>query len=66
MTVIMPITHTRCALLPDAQQAPYGHMVETAIVPSQSEPPGLNGGPPRQVAVLVWPTGHKSEFVVNE
>ena len=41
-------------------------MVDAAIAPSQPELPGLNGGPPRQVAVLVWPTGRKSEFVVNE
>ena len=47
-------------------KSPYRDMVDAAIVPSQPELPGLSGGPPRQVAVLVWPTGRKSEFVVNE
>ena len=58
MTVIMSITHTG--------RAPYPNMIDAAIAPSQPELPGLNGGPPRQVAALIWPTGRKSEFVVNE
>ncbi|MGH7257847.1 MAG: hypothetical protein ACREIM_05670, partial [Nitrospiraceae bacterium] len=66
IATIMLITHTGCAVLPGAQKAPYRYMVDTAIVPSQPELSGLSGGPPRQVAVLVGPTGRKSEFVVNE
>ena len=63
---IMLGTQTGCALLPGAAEEPYRDMVDAAIVPSQPELPGLSGGPSRQVAVPVGPTGRKSEFVVNE
>ncbi|WP_181258943.1 S8 family serine peptidase [Nitrosospira multiformis] len=55
-----------CAHLHGIHREPYRYLVDPSIVPSQSELPGLNGGPPRKVAVLVGPTGRKDEFVVNE
>lgn len=41
-------------------------VIDESIVPSVSELPGLNGGPPRPVGVAVEPDGKRTEFVENE
>ena len=40
--------------------------VDSGIIPSQPELPGLSGGPSRPLGVIVGPDGKKDEFVVNE
>lgn len=45
---------------------PFAHVVDTTILPSQAALPGLSGGAPRPVAVMIGPEGERSEFVSNE
>jgi len=40
--------------------------IDSSIRPSQGVLPGLNGGPPRPVGVVIDPDGAPDEFVVNE
>ena len=47
-------------------QTGFSYTFDESIVPSQTDLPGLSGGPPRPVGVIVGPDGTRDEFVVNE
>lgn len=45
---------------------PFTYVVDRAMTPSQPALPGLKGGLPRPVGMLLGPGGERSEFVANE
>ena len=52
-----------CSLLP---RPVIDVVVDESVVPSISELPGLSGGAPREVGVIVEPSGRRTEFVEQE
>src|SRR5215216_2009937 len=45
---------------------PTTYTIDPSLTPSAQSLPGLDGGPPRPVAVIAGPTGKRTEIVVNE
>jgi len=44
----------------------FSYVIDVSIVPSLPALPGLSGGPPRPVGVILSPDGEPEEFLVNE
>jgi hypothetical protein len=57
-----------CAMVPGhrPEGRPFTYTIDEAIRPTQTDLPGLDGGPARAVAVVVGPDGRRDEFVANE
>jgi Subtilase family len=56
-----------CATLPQPpKEDRFEYGIDPAVTPTQAELPGLDGGPPRKVGVVVGPDGRRDEFVANE
>lgn len=59
------IVLSACAYLYPPSE-PFVYSIDPAVQPSRPSLPGLDGGPPRPVGVVVGPDGQRDEFVANE
>lgn len=66
LAVIGTLCGCAAPMVQPPESEPFTYEIDQAVEPAQTELPGLSGGPPRAVAVVVGPDGSRDEFVHNE
>jgi hypothetical protein len=59
--LLLALSQSSCTFFPR-----FSYVVDSTLQRSVAPLPGLDGGPPREVAVVVGPDGARTEFVTNE